>query len=220
MISLVRKNFSSSSPFDDALGEFRPIDRDRLVSELDLMRKAKQNGLDNLPAANETAKDAFTVELEAKMHSHLERTLSDLISRLHAMDEMDEQQSSLANAQNVNATFRAAVAELETIQPAAKSELVELRKKVVSTSDELNNFRQKNNLIGSAKHPETRVQGWVLAVVIFLIELVATIFFLGDVHPGSYSGVLIVAGSFTFVNFLVALALSFFFRYVFHNKIG
>jgi hypothetical protein len=206
---------NSTSSFDEATGEFLPIDVETAKRNLKLAERAQENGETSVPSAASSRKDSMAVEIDNYINYLIQLAKDKFVDRLKAIDELNKFQSGSLGS--ITEIYERARAELKMTARDRYNNLFTAKRAWLLGEDEFSAFRKEHHRVGPARYPADRVKvyGWLFLITVF--EIVTNAYALGATHPNGPIGVVLEIFMFGIANIGVAFLLGcYIWRYFFH----
>ena len=213
-----RRTFRSqglSSPSPDSI-LFRPIDKDDVRRELSLGRNAKMDGSNNWPL--EDASDLSNTEL--RIHRHCEGQLREYERTFHReRNAYIQRRNAALGSLEVNPEELEEQWKVDDVTTSWKTKVGSIQTRaddLKNYGDQLRNFRAQHDLWGWLPDCKSIWRLVLTALVIFALELVATVFLLRE--TGGLPMVLVISFGYCSLNCVLPFVCGPFFRWKNYNR--
>ena len=201
---------NSYSPFDESSNEFIALNKTDAQKNLQIVERAKDNGLSNIPRANSKTKDSIAREIDSFLSQAVTLAKNKLYNRIRAIDELTGNQSNSDAKTRIDNEGRNARTELRTTVKSFAGQLFVIKRKLISGEREFEEFKKINKRIGPARFPENRMKAFSWVFLVFCLEVLLNAYTIGTAHPESFTGAIIETFGFALVNAGVALLMGLF----------
>ncbi len=192
-----------------APGFLRPIDTDRLATELRLDVKAAERGRRNLPETSEDVFDSVEQEIIQRIESEWTWQGDELINNLRGYASRLIGYSILAEFEKLRLAASDALATLRTASLRARAELGPLQNSYIAHRNELENFRKLHQLIRLARNPPHKWTTFGLMSVLIIVESGLNGAFFAKGNEFGLLGGVITAIAISFLNVVLAFGVGF-----------
>ena len=154
-ISEILKSLNNStSAFDEATGEFLPIDLEVAKHNLKLAERAQENGKKSVPSINSSRKDAMAVEIDTYIQHLVLLAKDKFVDRIRTIDELSRER--LVSLEDITEIYQDARANLITTARDRYNSLFTAKREWLLGEDEFSTFRNKHRRAGPARYPTNK----------------------------------------------------------------
>ena len=202
----------SGKGFDEASGEFMPIDVKGLEKEIKLEDRAKQQGEKNIPSPTEQDKDDIATDVDSAIANHIRKGKADFSRHLDGINSNIETNSVESHTSKIKATNNHALTYFFQIAKDGVGDIYPLRKDASEGENALEKYRKVNKLAAPAEYPDNAFGGWLIIIIFFLVESLLNGWILGDVHPEAVLGAYTEAFIISVFNVVFGMIIAFMYR--------
>ena len=91
--SVLKELSGSASPFDEGTGEFNPVDIDNAKRNLQLEKRAAENGLNGVPGATKKSKDVIATDIDSYISQLISMAKDKYQNRIRAIEDLTNTQT-------------------------------------------------------------------------------------------------------------------------------
>ncbi len=181
--------FTKSKAFDPASRQFLSVDRNYLEKELDLKKRAEEDGKNNIPKPDATAKDTIASDIDACVGAIVRRGKDELQDHFQAIGALDTTQSVSTQITELKTNTLEVLNKLYKTCKNGVNELYSIKRDVADGELAYEKFRSENDLNRPGDYPENRVREFSWIILILVIEALFNSWALGTAHPEGPLGV-------------------------------
>ena len=208
---MLQNLFTKSKAFDPALQQFLSVDRGSIEKELDLKRRAKEDGKINIPKSNATTKDAIATDIDVYMMDVLCRGKDELQDHLHAIGVLNTVQTIDQQITELKINTLEALTRFYTTCKNGVNDIFSKKQIVGDGELAYENFRTKNNLDRPGHYPENRFREFWWIILALVLEAMFNSWALGTAHPEGPLGVFLETVFIATVNILIGVVIGGYF---------
>jgi hypothetical protein len=156
------------APMDDP---FIQLDRDKLATQMKLRERGEERGRGNLPPADLATLDAVESEIAVLISQHYSRAQIDAANNVRTYDSRLSELALLSNLSSITIEARRAVSDFGAEVVNRLNRLSNSRDAIVSSYEELREFRDENGLRRPAHEALPAVATFGYIAVAWLLHL-------------------------------------------------
>lgn len=221
------KNFfsgfkSNTQAFDIFEDDFTKIDVEGIKKELNLAKRAANNGSNGIPAIDSTQKDATATAIDAHLVGLVKEAKGAYHNQMQSKDTLDTEQAEKDERQEMTNLFYNTGDQLDNMAHDYYNLLFSKKENFLDGQLRVRHFKQKHGIIGPADYPTKREKFNIsLTLIIFMCgEAIVSAFSLGNDYAGGPAGILLIIGLFCGVSVLLSFLVGLGGRYVHYRFIG
>lgn len=215
--SILLKN----DPYRDGASAVPKPDYKDISEKLALSEKGKQRGAKNLPPIGITGPDEVELEVITVYQEIVDKTSESVRTSLTTYNQRLMGFDLTGMLEDIRDTCRSSITDFTAEITKAKEEIITVRDRVKSKQQDLNLFKEENELIRSASYPDRnqKILSYGLLLFLFLIETVGNAVFLSKGNELGFLGSYTEAIYISFINIGVAFLVgTLATRHIFHKN--